>query len=137
MNSEPILEGGCLCGAIRYSISGTPFAAEYCHCSMCRKSAGAPFVNWMDFRKDQITWTNGRPSEYHSSTNAKRGFCPDCGSTLSFRDTEHPEYFTLTIASLDAPNLVEPTYHIYTDDQLTWLKIDDGCERFSRGQIKK
>jgi len=130
------LEGGCLCGSIRYRVSATPFAAEYCHCSMCQKSSGAPVVSWMDFQTEQLSWTKGKPLEYKSSENVRRGFCAACGSSLSFRDLGHPEYITLAIASLDDPDLVKPTYHIYTASQLKWLKIDDACKRFTAGPEK-
>ena len=124
------LEGGCLCRSVRYHTSATPFAAEYCHCGMCKKVSGAPVASWMDFHTDQLTWEKGKPLEYKSSKNVRRGFCSSCGSSLSFRDTRHPEYITLAIASLDDPNLVKPTYHIYTSSQIKWLKIDDDCNRF-------
>ncbi len=130
------LEGGCLCGSVRYLISGTPFAAEYCHCGMCKKVSGAPVASWMDFHIEQLTWNKRKPLEYQSSENVQRGFCPTCGSSLSFRDTEHPEYITLAIASLDDPNLVKPTYHIYTASQLKWLNIDDECKIFTAGPEK-
>ena len=130
------LEGGCLCGSVRYLISGTPFAAEYCHCGMCKKVSVAPVASWMDFHIEQLTWNKRKPLEYQSSENVQRGFCPTCGSSLSFRDTEHPEYITLAIASLDDPNLVKPTYHIYTASQLKWLNIDDECKRFTAGPGK-
>ncbi len=136
MNDETRMEGGCLCGAVRYSLSGPPFAAEYCHCRMCQKGAGAVVVSWMDFRIEEVTWTAGKPSEYESSEDVWRGFCATCGSTLSFRDSRHPDYLTLTIASLDDPNLVMPTYHIYTESQVQWLVIDDECERYPKGPVK-
>lgn len=97
---------------------------------MCQKNAGAVVVSWMDFRTEQLTWTSGQATEYESSANARRGFCAQCGSLLSFCDSRHPDYFTLTIASLDDPNLVQPTYHIYTDSQVSWLTIEDDCKRF-------
>ena len=130
------LEGGCLCESVRYHISATPFAAEYCHCRMCKKFSGAPVASWMDFNIEQVNWKKRKPVEYQSSENILRGFCPTCGSSLSFRDTEHPEYITLAIASLDEPNLVKPTYHIYTASQLKWLNIDDECKRFTAGPEK-
>jgi hypothetical protein len=136
MKSEVRMEGGCLCGALRYQISGTPFEAEYCHCRMCQKSAGAVFINWMDFRAKQLRWATGKPSEYQSSKNTWRGFCNQCGSSLSFRDTRYPEYISLTIASLDNPNLVKPTRHIYTDSQVEWLTIEDDCNRYPQGSQK-
>ncbi len=136
MNNEERMEGGCLCGAVKYSVSGSPFAAEYCHCRMCQKSAGAVVVNWMDFNTEQVTWLVGKPSEYQSSETVRRGFCAGCGSTLSFRDTRYPEYTSLSIASLDDPDLVRPTYHIYTDSQVQWLSIDDGCKRYPGHKVK-
>ena len=130
------LEGSCLCGSIRYRVSATPFAAAYCHCNMCQKSSGAPVVSWMDFLTEQLSWTKGKPLEYKSSDNVRRGFCDVCGSSLSYRHTGHPEYITLAIASLDDPNLVKPTYHEYTSSQLKWLKIADDCNRFLAGPEK-
>lgn len=130
------MEGGCLCGTIRYVVSGSPFAAEHCHCRMCQKSAGAVVVSWMDLRTEQLIWTAGELSEYNSSEHVKRGFCARCGSTISYRDTRHPAYITLTIASLDDPNRVRPKRHIFTESQVEWLIIDDDCKRFPQGPEK-
>jgi len=136
MNNKVEIYGGCLCKAVRYSISEQPYSAEYCHCSMCQKSVGAVAVNWMDLKQEQLTWITQQPFEYQSSKNILRGFCKDCGCSISFRDLRKPENITLTIASLDDPNLVKPTLHIYTDDQVDWLNIDDQCVRFAAEQIK-
>ena len=128
------MKGGCHCGAIRYEVSAAPFDADYCHCRDCQKTSGAPVAAWMDFQKDQVTWLGVEPAEYKSSEYIRRGFCPQCGSTLSYRSTRYPDYFTLSIASLDEPDRVKPTYHIYTDSQVSWLSIDDDCERYRRGR---
>ena len=50
------MEGGCLCGAVRYCVSGSPFATEYCHCGMCQKASGAPVVSWMDFHTNELAY---------------------------------------------------------------------------------
>jgi len=63
MTTKIKMEGGCLCGAIRYSISGFPISAEYCHCRMCQKGTGAVVVNWMDLNVDQLTWTTHQSFE--------------------------------------------------------------------------
>ncbi len=133
---DDCLEGGCLCGAIRYRTKGKPFAAEYCHCGMCRKHNGAVVVNWMDFNTEQVTWLCGQTTEYASSETVRRGFCANCGSTLQFRDTRYPQYTTLTIGSLDDANLVKPNHHIYVEDQVSWLNISDNCKRFTKEQLK-
>lgn len=136
MTKNDELTGGCLCGAIRYQTTAKPFAAEYCHCRMCQKSAGAPVLSWMDFRTNQLTWTSGKPTEYASSEHVQRGFCNQCGTTLTFRDERHTEMITVSIASLDDPNLVEPTYHIYVESQVHWMHIKDGYLRYAQGKTK-
>ena len=133
MTGNTVLEGGCLCGAIRYRATATPFAADYCHCSICRKSTGSPFGVWMDFKAGQVEWSNARPHEYASSEHIRRGFCRDCGTSLTYRHQGHPEYLTISIASLDDPDAVKPTYHIHTNSQIGWLKIDDDLQRYPEG----
>ncbi len=130
-SDEKQLAGGCLCGAIRYRTRGMPMLAEYCHCRMCQKAAGAAFGNWMDFEADRIEWIGDRPEEYQSSSHVHRGFCGRCGSSLTFRNEERPQHITLTINSLDDPDQVVPTQHIYTDSQVVWLELTDGCARFA------
>ena len=131
MTMETEMQGGCLCGALRYSVSAMPFDADHCHCRMCQKSTGAVIGSWMDFLIEQVTWLCGKPSEYASSDTTRRGFCSTCGTSISFRDTGHPTYYTLSIASLDNPNLVAVKYHIHTDSQVKWLTIEDSIPRYS------
>jgi hypothetical protein len=45
-----MLTGGCFCGAIRYEVAGAPFHETNCHCSICRRTAGAAFVTWFSVR---------------------------------------------------------------------------------------
>jgi hypothetical protein len=51
--------GGCHCGAVRYSVTGEPQHVVLCHCSDCRKSAGAPMVAWAAFSEGELTLTQG------------------------------------------------------------------------------
>ena len=134
MNEKNLLQGGCLCGALRYTISGEPFDADYCYCRMCQKSIGAPVACWMDFKSEQITWLSGQPKEYQSSNNTARGFCPTCGCSISFRDFRYPQYFSLAIATLDNTERVQPNYHIYTHSRVSWLNITDECAKFSHAR---
>lgn len=136
MTSESKLEGGCLCGEIRYRIVGAAFDSDYCHCRNCQKSVGSVLVTWMDFKRDQVEWLGATPTEYASSEHVRRGFCRNCGCSISYRDDRYPNYLTLTTASLDDPNLVPPKYHIYTDSQPDWLKIDDDCERYPQSRSR-
>lgn len=136
MTDKTILTGGCLCGNVKYRVEGKPFGAEYCHCSMCRKSVGSATVNWMDFKIGQVTWLVEQPKVFASSEHTRRGFCPECGGSMTFSDTRHPEYLSLTMGTLDDPDLVKPTIHIYAEDQIGWLNIVDECKRFAKGATK-
>ena len=128
------MKGGCHCGAIRYKALDKPFAADFCHCRDCQKTSGAPVGAWMDFKSNQIRWLSGKTKEYASSEKTRRGFCSVCGSILVYRSTDHPGYITLSIATLDYPDSVKPTYHIYTDSQVKWLVIEDNCKKFPQGK---
>ena len=128
------MKGGCHCGSIRYEISGEPFDADFCHCRDCQRTTGAPVSAWMDFKREQVRWISGSPAEYASSEYIRRGFCPACGSSLSYRSTQYPDYLTLSITSLDDPNAFRPNYHIHTGSQVSWLRIDDACKRYPRGR---
>lgn len=129
-----LLLGGCHCRGIRYQAEGLPFDADYCHCLSCQKTIGAAFGAWMDFKFEQVTWLSGAPTLYHSSKTIVRGFCPHCGTSLSYANIEYPQYVTLSIATLDDANQVQPRYHIHTESQLTWLTITDTCQRYLKGR---
>jgi hypothetical protein len=80
--------GQCLCGAIRYQLSGEPKVVALCHCSDCRRSAGAPMVAWAMFPETALTLTKGQPKTINSSGTAMRSFCADCGSGLFYRNAK-------------------------------------------------
>jgi hypothetical protein len=122
------LAGGCLCGAIRYQISVEPRSADYCHCSMCRRAAGAPVVARLTVTMDSFAWTTGKPAVYRSSQEAERLFCPKCGTQLALRD--EPHYLDVTLASLDTPEAVRPSYHIWTESRIGWFDTADGLPRY-------
>ena len=115
--------GGCLCGAIRYSFEGDPLWACHCHCEICRRQTGAAFATFVGFPLNNITWIKGEPSQYQFSDGCQRGFCSECGSTLTFRrDAE----LSVSVGSLDHPEWVTPEFHMMTEKQLPWIKLEDG-----------
>jgi hypothetical protein len=133
MTEQRILEGGCLCGAIRYQLTGRPSAegAGYCHCRRCQCSTGAPVVAWVTYPISALRILQGTPKTYHSTSKAIRQFCETCGTQLFFGFTEGPADIDISIASLDTPENMVPTYHIWTSSQLPWLTIADNLPRFS------
>lgn len=124
------LEGGCLCGRVRYRIDAAPHHAYYCHCRMCQRAAGAPVVPWLTMASADFTWTAGEPAVYPSSPGAERLFCPTCGTQLVFREPAAPATLDVTLASLDDPSAVAPGHHIWTASRIAWFEIADDLPRF-------
>lgn len=127
--AEVLQQGGCLCGAVRYSLSAAPKWTALCHCESCRRAASAPVVAWMGFAPDQVTWTGVRAS-YKSSDIATRTFCPKCGSQMSFESTRWPGEVHLYGVSLDDPEAYVPELHCHTGEHLSWMGLDDGLPKF-------
>ncbi len=122
-----IVQGGCLCGAVRYAIdtggaSGLDagaLAATYCHCSMCRKATGGGYATLLGIPRDALRWTRGAPQQYRSSPVATRGFCATCGSPL-YDDGDAEDHLAVTVGSLDDASAVRPDHHYGIDSRLPW-----------------
>jgi hypothetical protein len=127
---EPVITGGCLCGGVRYRITAAPVEAVYCHCRMCQRAHGAPLVAWLTVPFDGFAITTGEPVAYQSSAKAARHFCGSCGTPLTWRKTDNPGLVDISIASLDRPELVAPTLHLWTSSQLAWVAMADHLPRY-------
>jgi hypothetical protein len=127
---ESVFEGGCQCGAIRYRVSGQPVMAAICHCTMCRRANAAPAVAWAMFREAQVAFLKGSPTTYASSPEARRGFCPACGTQICFTAEYIPGLIDLTIGSLDHPEMVAPTLHYWDAKRLPWVHFADDLPKF-------
>lgn len=125
-----MLKGGCYCGAIRYQAAGTPYNESNCHCSICRRTAGAPFVAWFSVRKDSFVFLQGNPTAFRSSTKAVRRFCGRCGTQLTFEGSDTPGEIDINTVSLDEPNALPPKDHIHTGSRLSWVKLADGLPEY-------
>lgn len=132
-----MLTGGCLCGSVRYEVNGSPQHAGNCHCSMCRRAAGAPFVAWFSVPRSQFRWVAGEPKKFQSSGKAKRGFCKQCGSQLTFEDVDYPQEIDVTTCSLDDPERAAPAYHIWTSSKLDWIRLADGLPEYRERRTQK
>jgi hypothetical protein len=125
--------GGCHCGAVRYEVSGTPQHVALCHCTDCRKSAGAPMVAWTAFTEDQFKVTKGDAKTINSSGTSMRSFCPECGTGLWFRNQEVlPGIVDIQTATLDNPEAYPPEVHIQTADRIGWMKAAHSLPEFAR-----
>jgi hypothetical protein len=126
------LDGGCLCGAIRYRLSAEQIDAGYCHCRLCQRSSGAPVMAWATFAATDFSYTRGVPTIYRSSPQWLREFCSCCGTQLVFR---RPGETTVDVAmaSLDDTAAIAPEYHIWTTSRIAWFETRDELPRHATG----
>jgi len=112
--------GGCLCGAVRYRVSGAPVSSSICHCGTCRRASGAPSVAWFVVPRDRFELLSGELSTFPSSTPVIRQFCAVCGSQLIYRHDDNPDLVEITTATLDDPEVFPPTREIWLSHKLSW-----------------
>lgn len=125
--------GGCHCGGVRYGVTGKPIAAAFCHCTDCRRVAGAPVVAWMMVHEEQLTVSAGEPKEYASSPDARRFFCSTCGTHLFYRNAVNlPGLVDIQSATLDDPEAVPMQAHIQIAERIAWMENAHTLPEFER-----
>ena len=133
MKERALLKGGCFCGRVRYETSGVPFQETSCHCSICRRTSGAPFVTWFSVPRAQFRFVSGQPTRFRSTPKGMRSFCGHCGTQLTFQ-LEGLEEVDVTTCSLDDPNRLPPKDHTRISSRLAWIAPADGLPEFREGR---
>lgn len=121
------MQGSCLCGGIRYAISGPLTGALNCHCSMCRKAHGAAFRSRAAVAASDFHWISGESqiTWYESSPGNHRGFCRACGTPLLSRFDDNPSVYGLPLGALDDDPGVRPERHVFVANKAPWFDIAD------------
>ncbi len=114
------LIGGCQCGAVRYRLHATPTGASICHCRMCQKAGGSPYMAFAPVETRDFSIISGKLGIFKSSEIAERGFCANCGTPLTFRSLSSSR-ISMTICSLDDPNAVAPEFQLDAEFAVGWV----------------
>jgi len=122
-----MMTGSCLCGGVKYSITGELNPIQLCHCQQCRKAQGTPFVSNIPLLRKQFELLSGAEllKEYASSEGKGRVFCSHCGSPLYSHRHSDPQSIRLRAGTLDQDLPVRPVSHAYTGSAANWWKIND------------
>jgi hypothetical protein len=119
MSHTPMPEtftGGCQCGAIRFRVSKLG-RASLCHCRMCQKATGG--IGGVYAVTHDVVWTRGAVKHFRSSNKVQRGFCPDCGTPLTFETDAG--VIDISIAAFDRPASIMPTLQYSHETRLAWF----------------
>ena len=116
-------KGGCLCGAVRFTTDGAPKWTSYCHCVSCRRHTGAPVSAYAGFERTNVRFTKGALARFSSSPGVQRGFCANCGSTLTYEGERWPTEIHLHVGAFDDPEPYAPKGHAFAEERLAWLHL--------------
>ena len=129
------ITGGCLCRAVRYSISAAPIVTRTCWCRVCQYiGAGGGTVNTCfpsaalkiggELREVRMVADSGNVSH--------RRFCPACGTHLFSASEARPHLIFVRAGTLDDPEVARPAMTIWTSSAPSWACIDERLPKVER-----
>ena len=125
--------GGCLCGAVRYSVRGAPMRMMYCHCKICQRSSGSALSTIALYPRDVLSVTGElKGYEYAGDSGRKLeiNFCPACGAPVLLNIRAMPDVVSIKVGSFDDTSWFEPVVDIWTDSAQSWFPHTEERERF-------
>ena len=129
------IDGGCLCGKVRYSGEAEPIFAGLCHCTTCQKGTGSAFNAVVAVPKPAVTVT-GTLTTYEgkgdTGSATYRRFCPACGSPLQVEAAIMADVVMIPVGTLDDPSQVTPAMQIYCDSAQSWALLGGEVQRFAK-----
>jgi len=134
---ERPLQGGCLCGAVRYAITGPFQSASYCHCTRCQRRSGtAASANARVAREDFALLQGGDALRtFPPPDGAPKVFCSLCGSAIFSGDLDKKDPLGVRLGGLDQDPGVRPQFRQHVGSAAAWETIpDDGLPRFQDGR---
>ena len=122
--------GSCLCGAIRFEVTGELAGIQLCHCSQCRQASGAAFAANLPVRAEDFRIVAGQPKAFESSPGKQRLFCGDCGSPIISRTAADPATVRVRAGLLAEPVETKAVFHFHVSSNASWLPIADDLPQY-------
>ena len=129
------ITGGCLCRAVRFSISAPPLVTRVCWCRVCQYlGAGSGTVN-VCFPSDKVS-VEGELRDFvsvaDSGNTMHRRFCPRCGTQVFSAAEARPHLVFVRAGTLDDPELARPAMTIWTSSAPSWACFDERIPKVER-----
>ena len=124
--------GGCLCGAIRFTVSGPLREVVVCHCGRCRRQHGH-VAAYTEAALDDVAIVEGGALAWYVADGRQRGFCERCGASLFWRRTGD-DRISIAAGTFDAPTGLHTAAHIFVASKGDYYEIADDLPRHARGR---
>jgi hypothetical protein len=136
----PELQGGCLCGRVRFRATQAPMRTIACHCTFCQKVTGSAYFAESMFAMDAVQFNGGPLQRYEHVSDGSRQkvfvhFCPTCGTTVSLTFERWPEVRGIARGCYDDPNAVEVSSHIWTRSAQNGTALPAGVDCFAKARV--
>lgn len=133
-SDNPVHEGGCLCGQVRFRLVGDPLAVHICHCTHCKRNSGSDFSVTCLFPREALTM-QGTPSVYDDFGDTgqvvRRVFCGSCGTPIELQSSySFPRYAAIKVGTFDNPDTFVPDDEVYCSKALPWFPRDPNRPRY-------
>ncbi len=125
--------GGCLCGAIRYTLNADPVMVAACHCKDCQKQTGTAYSVVMGVPADAVSFDSGTPKTYQTTGTSgmpvDRKFCGDCGSPILTDVKVIEGLLFIKGGTLDDTSSVEVGAEIWCDSKAQWATLPESLPK--------
>jgi hypothetical protein len=129
------IEGGCLCGKVRYSADVEPTLVGVCHCKNCQKASGTAFRVVFAVPTPALS-VQGALKTFNdrgdSGKTVLRRFCPECGSAITTERQARPDVTMVMAGTLDDASWLKPTMEIFCDSAQPWVSLSGERQRFPK-----
>ena len=130
----PKIEGGCLCGAVRYTCDQQPVVTAICLCTHCQRQSGSAFSVNLGIPKGSLKLTGDSLVSYRDTGSSgqpvHRKFCGKCGSPILSDVEATPQVDFLKAGTLDDPSWVQPQAAIWCNSAQPWTTLPEGIPQF-------
>ena len=125
------ITGACLCGTVRFELTGAFEVVNYCHCSRCRRWTGSAFATVAHARLSDFRYVAGEDciQTFVPEGWNRRWFCRNCGSPLPALNEEDGEV-GIPAGLLDGDPLIRPSLHLMVESKAPWYEICDKADRY-------
>jgi hypothetical protein len=131
--AEPVLTGGCNCGAVRYELDEPFVSASYCHCTRCQRRSGAAASANGRAARGSFRVVSGEEhlGVWAPPDGAEKLFCKECGSALFSRVPGDEPVYGVRLGTVDGDPGIRPQWHQYVAYAASWQELpDDGLPRY-------
>ena len=132
--AQSTLRGSCLCGAVKYEVTGEPKRFYHCHCSRCRKATGTGHASNLFIQPGALKWLHGeeqiRAFKVPEAKRFTNNFCATCGGRLP-RQAKDTDVVMIPAGSLDDVAPIKPQARIFSGSRASWSCVDDELSVYS------